>query len=181
MIEQSSHWKQFDKGERETQVASSPQRKTADPNMSEPGRSVVTTNGSNTVRECAEPLDAWRRQHRMTYAEKSCEHSGVTGRVCCEGYLCKDGRARISPVKWMECMKRIERPNAGRCNAFQSQEVSLPINGSEVADNGMRAVRQARSSNELPVTGREAKGPDFCSASNREQGGPSHGVCSTWA
>jgi len=40
----------------------------------------------------------------------------------------------------------------------------MPISGSETASHGMQPVRQVHSSDESPVMGMDAKGPDFCNA-----------------
>ena len=89
------------------------------------------------------------------------------GRVWSNPDLYPIGRAGIALMRRTERRKHIKRPVAGRSKPFRNCEVRMPISNSEMASEGMQAVRQVHSSNELPVMGRDAKGPDFRHASDR--------------
>lgn len=158
-------------------------RRTAGLNENEPTGSVVKSHPGNWDSGCAEPLLTWRRQYcTPTHPVMMCRHPGVTGQACGEGYLREDGRSRISPVKWHGYTELIESSIVSSVSVIQSLEVKSSISRSETTVNGVREVRQVHSRNEIPVTGIDTKGPDFCCASFEEQGGPSlRKRSSTWA
>ena len=88
----------------------------------------------------------------------------------------------VSPVKWHGYTELIESSIVSSVSVIQSLEVKSSISRSETTVNGVREVRQVHSRNEIPVTGIDTKGPDFCCASFEEQGGPSlRKRSSTWA
>ena len=166
MAEKSVHSKQTDKGDISTHVAVRPRRESAGPNMNEVICSVVKVPHSNVVSEDAEPICVRRRQHGTSYPGEMCRSSGVAGWACGEGCSQENGRVGIALMSGTERRKHIQRPNAGWSKPFLNREVSVPISNSEMASEGMQAVRQVHSSNEFPVMGRDAKGPDFRRASD---------------
>ena len=166
MAEKSVHSKQTDKGDIPTHVAVRPRHESAGPNVSEARSSVVTVSHSNVVSEGAEPVFVRRRQYGTSIPVEMCRPSGVAGWACGEGCAQENGRAGIAPMRRTERRKHIKRPVAGWSKPFRNCEVRMPVSNSEMASEGMQAVRQVHSSNEFPVTGKDAKGPDFRHASD---------------
>ena len=120
--------------------------------------SIVSNTHSNVVNECAEILVLNRRQYPSTdNAVWLSGHSGVTGTACREGYSEEDGRSAVC----------VAAPMSG------SVCVSVSINVTrEVTRKAPSEVRGESSSDELPVTGRDAKDPCFSHASNITGGCP---------
>ena len=120
--------------------------------------SIMMHAHSNVVSECAEILTLNRRQYPSTdNAVWLTEHSGVAGTACREGYSEKDGRSVVCVAAPM----------------FGSVCVSVSINVTrEVTRKAPSEVRGESSSDELPVTGRDAKDPRFSHASNITGGCP---------
>ena len=138
-------------------------RETAGLNENEHICSVVSSSPSNGVKECVEPVIWWRRPyHASPNPARMHGHSGVAVPACGEGYSREDGRACFSPVRGITCVAGLKSSNGSGNHTCNNPEINLPISGSEMADNGEQAVRQAHSRNEIPVMGIGAKGHDFC-------------------
>lgn len=167
MAEKSVHSKQTDKGDIPAHEAVRPRRESAGSNVSEAICSVVMTAHSNVVNEGVEPVNVRRRHYSTSTPAEMCRPFGVASWACGEGRSQEDGRAGIALMRRTERRKHIKRPVAGRSKPFRNCEVRMPISIVEMASEGMQAVRQVHSSNELPVMGRDAKGPDFRHTSDR--------------
>ena len=166
VAEKSVHSKQTDKGNISAHEVVRSRRESAGSNVSEAICSVVMTAHSNVVNEGVEPVNVRRRHYSTSTPAEMCWPSGVASWACGEGCSQEDGRAGIAPMRRTERRKHIKRPVAGWSKPFRNCEVRMPISNSEMASEGMQAVRQVHSSNEFPVMGRDAKGPDFRRASD---------------
>ncbi len=105
---------------------------------SEPGCSIVRRTRSNAVSGSAEPFHVWRRHNPPPMQARVVELPGVAGRACGEGCSRKGGRS---------CTVRKVR---GAISATR-----------EGRSNAVPEVGGDRSSCELPVMGRDAKGLHF--------------------
>ena len=166
MAEKSVHSMQTDKGNISAHEVVRSRRESAGSNVSKARCSVVMIAHSNVVNEGAETVSVRRRQHGTSTPAEMCWPPGVASWACGEGCSQENGRAGIAPMRRTERRKHIKRPVAGRSKPFRNCEVRMPVSNSEMASEGMQAVRQVHSSNELPVMGRDAKGPDFRHASD---------------
>ena len=143
---------------------------------SEPMCSAAISSHSNVDIGDAEPLQTWRRQYLPPLSTVMVESLGVAGRACGEGCPKESGRPSIVLKdgkvldNWLQMI-----PHIWSRQSFLIDKVRGAISATrERRPNAMLGVRGDCSSEEIPVTGMEAKSPHFDEVTDAMTGSPSH-------
>jgi hypothetical protein len=143
---------------------------------SEPERSIVSETRSDAVSGSAEPLDWWRRQHPSPIQARVVELPGVAGRACGEGCSGEGGRSGTVHGGWVEPDNWLQRVRSPIWSRQGKLGLGVRDTISATREGRLDAVPEVRgdgSSDELPVTGRDAKRPHFDGAADEATGSPS--------
>ena len=122
---------------------------------SEPRRSIVRNGRRNAANGSAEPMLWWRRQYPPSKLAELVGLPGVAGLACGEGCSREGGRpvTVLMYGNWPEMLRHARGRRAGVRGSISVTR--------ERSSNAVPEVRGDHSSEELPVTGRDAKGLHF--------------------